>query len=53
MTTLEVGGQFVQLALGGLLVDRDPLDRLADPAGTVATTVGDIVGEHSRSPDAQ
>jgi AcrR family transcriptional regulator len=53
MTTLEVGGEFVQLALGGLLVNRDPLDRLADPAGTVATTVGDIVAEHLRSPDGQ
>lgn len=48
-TALEIGGQFVQLALGGLLVDRLSLDSLADPAGAVATTVSDIVARHSPS----
>ena len=54
MTPLEAGSQFVQLVLGSLLVDRAPLDRLADPDGTIATTVKDsLVGllpENGSSP---
>jgi TetR/AcrR family transcriptional regulator, cholesterol catabolism regulator len=52
LSALEAGSQFVQLVLGGLLVDRWPLDQLADSAGKVATTVTEIIAEHSKSRDA-
>ena len=39
LTAMESGSQLVQLALGALLVDRRPLERLADPQGEVAATV--------------
>ncbi|MGQ4601254.1 TetR family transcriptional regulator [Nocardia sp. R6R-6] len=49
LSALEAGGQLVQLVLGSLLVDRAPLDGLADPAGEVATAVAKIVTDCSRS----
>ena len=52
LSALEAGSQFVQLVLGGLLVDRGALDQLADSAGKVATTVTEIIAEHSQSRDA-
>ncbi len=49
MSGIEAGSQLVHLALGALLVDRLPLDRLADPAGEVATTVAALLAEPATS----
>ncbi|CAM3069972.1 TetR/AcrR family transcriptional regulator [Tsukamurella hominis] len=43
LSAMEVGGQLVQLVLGGLLIDRAGLDDLADPEGAVAHGVAEIV----------
>lgn len=58
MSALQIGGQFVQMALGGLLIDQSHLDELADPTGTVATAVwnllatGGLQGDHAAKPHA-
>lgn len=47
LTALEAGGQLVQLVLGGLLIDRDGIDDLADPTGDVARRVVEILPPQS------
>ncbi len=46
----EVGASFVDLVLGGLLVRRAGLVRLADPAGPIPRTVRECIAEVAAAP---